>query len=131
MRYVWTMPGGVVLVLLVLSQGALSAECWPFGGFHGNGNEGVRGASPEPSPLAKLNDQTKEFFAKTAETLGMNRPKAKASKQYLPWLKEPKDPRYLRSHKTELSWWDKLLGREEPERVDSLKDWVGLPKPGF
>ena len=110
--------------------------------------------SVEPSPLEKLNTGTKKFFADTNAGLtkffadtdaGAKRffagakgaltrkrpdPKRKPTNQYVPWVRAPNDPRYPQQHtKQKNSWLDSLLGREEPKRVESLKEWVGLPRP--
>jgi len=109
----------------------------------------------EPSPLEKFNagtqkiladttagtkkvlvgtaNGTKKFFTGVRDTFAWKDPAPKRKANPLvPWIREPEDPRYLRSsQKQKKSWFDSLFGREEPRRVESMKDWVGLPRPEF
>ena len=76
---------------------------------------------------------TKKFFTGVKDTLSLKKPATKKrSNPIVPWIREPQDPRYLRTPKNQQpSWLDRLLGREEPKRVETLKDWVALPRPEF
>ncbi len=132
-----------VLVVLLVSGQSAAADGWslwkllPFG--KKEATRPARKSFARPSPLEKLDDDmkkfnegTKKFFAQAVDALRWKKPDAKKrpTKRYLSWIREPKDPRYLREPKKQKkSWWDSLFRREEPKRVDSMKDWVGLSKP--
>ena len=120
-----------------------------------SGRRYVRDSELGQSPLEKLNAGTQEFFAETAagthrllagtaagtkklftgvkDTLSGKKPAAKKkSNPIVPWIREPQDPRHLRTPRDKKpSWLDRLLGYEEPKRVETMKDFVGLPRPEF
>jgi len=75
---------------------------------------------------------TKRFFIGVKDTLSWKKPAPrKTSASMVPWIRDP-DPQYLRPPKSrKKSWLDSLLGREEPKQVETLKDWVNLPRPEF
>ena len=77
--------------------------------------------------FANTTTGTKRFFAGVKDTFSWNKPAPRTRQNpFVPWLRQAEDPR---KHKR--SWIDSLFGREEPKQVDSLKDWVGLPRPEF
>jgi len=83
----------------------------------------------EPSPLDKLTSGTKKFFTGTRDALTGKKPaaKRKPANQYAPWNGTSQAPRQANSQKK--SWLDSLFRREKPKQVESMKDWVGLPRP--
>ncbi|MBN2477653.1 MAG: hypothetical protein JXB62_23800 [Pirellulales bacterium] len=145
---------GIVLALLTGGQAA-RAEGWSLEKLNPvaakpqprtTGRSYARASSygkkTEPSALEKLDagtkklfadaaEGTKKFFRDTKDALTWKKPAPKtASRPYVPWIQPPKDPRHLRSAAPKKkSWFDSLFVREEPKRVESMKDWVGLPRP--
>jgi hypothetical protein len=83
----------------------------------------------QPSPLEKLNAGTKKFFAGARDTLTGKKPasKQKATNQYPTWSPTSNAPRQASSQKKK-SWVDSLFRREKPKEVESMKEWVGLPR---
>lgn len=89
----------------------------------------------EPSSLEKLSASTKKFFtgARDALTWKKTPPKRRSTNRYGPRMRESNDLGYFRRQREKekkKSWLNSLFRREEPKRVQSLKDWVGLPRPG-
>ena len=84
----------------------------------------------EPSALDKLSSGTKKFFTGTRDALTGKKPAAqrKSTNQYTPWNGTSQAPRQASSQKKK-SWLDSLFRPEKPKQVESLKDWVGLPRP--
>jgi len=77
--------------------------------------------------VKKLGDGTKKFFTDTAETLRLKKPaaKRKPTSRYRPWSSYSK----ARKQEEKKSWLDSLFRREEPEPIQSMKDFVGLERP--
>ena len=139
MKIARILSAGSALALLMVAQPALAEEGWldklnPFAKKERQNTVSDRRYNTrkvEPSPLEKLNTGTKKFFAGARDALTWKKPapKRKPTNQYVPWIRQPKDPRHLSSRKKKKkSWLDSLFRREEPKRAQSLKDWVGLPR---
>lgn len=137
-----TAAAGAMLALLIGGQSAL-ADGWslekllPFG--KREPGKSARQTAAKPSPLRrfraemrKLNAQTKRLFAGVQDALTWKKPapRSRPTNQYLPWIRPPKRQSYLHPKKKQKeSWFDSLFPREEPNQVQSLKDFVGLPRP--
>ena len=133
------LSAGAALALLIVTQPVLAEEGWlgklnPFANQekHDTVSRNTHNAGrAEPSPLERFNAGTKKFFAGARDVLVGKKPapEKKPTNQYAPWVRQPKDPRYLDSRKKKKkSWLDSLFRREEPKPPQSLKDWVGLPR---
>lgn len=76
--------------------------------------------------FANTTTGTKKLFTGVKDTFSWNKPVPKARQNpFVPWLRQAEAPNKKKS------WIDSLFGREEPKQVDSLQDWVGLPRPEF
>lgn len=136
------LSAGVALALLIAVQPVLAEEGWlkklnPFAEEEKPSPAWSRtynAKRAEPSSLEKLGASTKKFFggARDALTWKKTPPKRRPTNQYGPWVREPNDLGYFRrqqeKEKKKRSWLDSLFRREEPKQVQSLKDWVGLPR---
>ena len=81
--------------------------------------------------FAKTNAGTKRFFADTRSALTGKKPSQTRRPLRHPWIRPPEDQRYVRQpQEQKISWFDRLLGREEPKPVETMSEWVGLPRPG-
>lgn len=79
--------------------------------------------------FADANTGARQFFAGAKAVLtGQPAAGQRNAKPSLPWIRQPDDPRNLRQPKKK-SWLDGLFGRREPKRVESMAEWVGLPRP--
>ena len=140
MKIARILSAGAALALLIVVQPALAEEGWlqkvnPFAKKENRNPNSIGRYNgrrrAEPSPLEKLDAGTKKFFAGARDALTWKKPapKRKPTSQYVPWIPQPQDPRYLSSRKKKKkSWLDSLFRREEPKQPQSLKDWVGLPR---
>ncbi len=140
MKTVWSLCAGAVLVVLIVARPALAEEGWlgklnPFAKKEKKeqprttwgGTYTPRKA--KPSPLEKLGTGTKKFFAGARDVLTGKKhaPKRKPANHYTPWTRQSTDWRHTSSRKKQ-SWFDSLFRREEPKPVESMEDWVGLPR---
>jgi hypothetical protein len=148
MRVARVSLAAMVLSVLIVAQSGLAEPAWPqalnpladwrrddpASPMAGNA------AAAKPSSLEKLGAGTKKFFADLGTGTkrfftGVNdvlTGKKRASKKgstnsHASWSlsQQQSSPTSSRKKKSSLDW---LLGREEPEPVESLKDWVGLPR---
>jgi len=89
----------------------------------------------KPNFFQKADTDIKNFFAQTGRLLNLSQPPApKVQQPTNPWVRPPKDPRYLRSTEVkQASWLAPIFGggQKEPEpEVRTMSDFVGLPRPG-
>jgi hypothetical protein len=137
MKTAWILSGVAALSLLVAAGPAPAEEGWlgklnplakkqTHSTLSSRKNNAKKAGS---SPLDKLASGTKKVFADTRDALTFKKPapKQKATSQYAPWNRTSQVPRPVSNQKKK-SWLDSLLGREKPKQVESMKDWVGLPR---
>lgn len=128
------LPASVALALLLGVQPALG-DGWsleklvPFG--KKQTRKSVHKRPARPSPLEKLDIQVKRFFAGAKDALTWKKPaaKKKPTNQYLPWMRESNQQRYTHHNKRpKRSWLDALFRPKEPKPIESMEEWVGLPR---
>jgi hypothetical protein len=132
-----TLLAGAALTLMVVIHPAVAEDSWltklnPFAnhGTHSTMSAGkYKAKKAEPSALAKLGAGTKKFFTGARDLLTGKKPapEKKPAYQYAPWSHNPKDLRQQSTAKKK-SWLSSLFRPEKPKQVESLKDWVGLPR---
>ena len=137
MRIAQISSAGVAFALLIGVQPVLAEEGWldklnPFARKEKpvtTIDSRYNVAKARPSPLEKLGAGTKRFFAGARGLLTGKKPAptSRPTTQYAPWSQGIGDPPD-RSGQKKKSWLGSLFRRKEPKRVESLKDWVGLPR---
>lgn len=141
MRIARIFPAVAALAFLIVAQPALAEDGWfsrlnPFAAKEKETSSTIpvkraNVSSAEPSPLEKLSAGTKKFFAGARDALTWKKPAPKKTptNQYAPWMRPSKEPVYPSDrNKKKKSWLDSLFRRKEPQRVESMKDFVGLPR---
>ena len=143
MKNALILPASVALAFVLVAEPAMAEEGWlaklnPFAKKEKSGTlsartYNVKNKRAEPSALEKLGTGTKKLLAGARDTLTWKKPapKRKPTNQYVPWMQNPKNPRYARSQQKKKSWLGSLFRREEPKRVQTLKEFVGMPRPGM
>jgi len=127
-----------VLTLVIFAGPAPAEEGWlgklnPFAKKETHSKVSSRkytAKKAEPSALDKLASGPKKLLTGTRDALTGKKtaPKRKPTSQYVPWNGTSQAPRQASSQKKK-SWMDSLFRPEKPKQVESMKDWVGLPRP--
>ena len=136
MKIARTLSFVVVLATLVGGRPA-PAEGWsvqslnPFAGKEPKQSQQSAGkTAKKPSPLARLNAGTKEFFSKAKRTLTPNKAAEKepAYRQHYPWNRPPRTRVRHQSPKKQ-TWLSSLFRRKESKPPpQSLDDWMNLKR---
>jgi len=126
-----------VLTLVIFAGPAPAEEGWlgklnPFAKKETHSKVSSRkytAKKAEPSALDKLTSGPKKLLAGTRDALSLKKPasKGKPTGQHTRWNDSSQAPRQASSQKKK-SWMDSLFRPEKPKQVESMKDWVGLPR---
>ncbi len=116
------------VLLALLAQGhAAENEGWslsrlnPFG--HEPSHTAIAKKTPEPSTLDKFNVGTKKFFTGAKDTLTFKKPAPKktVATPYSPW-------QHKQRPEEKKSWFGSMFAPKEPKPIESLDDWMSLPR---
>ena len=130
-----------LLGALLLGNQTASAEGWslaklsPFGKKNSKVSERKKSETADrqrveqPSPLKKLDVDTKKFFSKTKDAFSLKKTAVKPGGTRRPaWLHWPNPRRSSQPPKKQSSWFNSFFRRKEPEVPKSLDDWMTLER---